>query len=263
MEILSSQVDDTATNNTGTLMMAAIAAAAPTTGTPAERLLNFKALVRQAVGKLASGATDTMDFGRTDLAAMVPDIATTLPATITTIKAIKSGAKRTLTAAEISGEAILLIHDTTGTSTADVELSVAGSTITWRVTKIWDTESGKYIKTLRGHSFGVLSVAWNGPVLASVCRDKTIKIWDTESGECAATLKGHSDRVNLVAWNGKLLASGSDDRTLRIWKFPPSFVSQKERDVLVAVRQLLCNKLAPDELFRGQMVPLLLRHIQN
>ena len=138
---LGAAIDD-ANNTTGVTMMAAIAAAALTTGTAEERLANFKVLMRQAVDKLAAGATDTMDFDRSALDIMVPDIATTLPTGITTIKVIKPDAKRILTVAEISAEAILLMHDATGTSSSDVELNVGGSPITWRVTK--DADNSTY-----------------------------------------------------------------------------------------------------------------------
>ena len=138
---LAAAIDDTTTNSTE--MMAAIAAIAQTlTYKAAFQLSNFKILLRQAVGKQAPGPTDTMDFARADFAKMVPLIATTLPAGITTIKAIKTGEKRTLTAAQISSEAVLLMHDAAGTSWSDVELSVAGSTTTWRVTK--DADAGTY-----------------------------------------------------------------------------------------------------------------------
>eukprot|EP00947_MAST-08B_sp_MAST-8B-sp1_P004781 g4781.t1 len=83
--------------------------------------------------------------------------------------------------------------------------------------KIWDTESGECVKTLEEHSGWVNSVAWNGKLLASGSHDKTIKIWDAESGACVKTLEGHSDEVMSVAWNGKLLASGFSDNTIKIW----------------------------------------------
>ena len=47
--------------------------------------------------------------------------------------------------------------------------------------------------TLRGHSHGVTSVAFNqeGTLLASSSYDKTVKIWDPVSGEEKCTLRGH------------------------------------------------------------------------
>ena len=55
--------------------------------------------------------------------------------------------------------------------------------------------------------------------LASASDDQTIKIWDTASGKCLRTLKGHGESVYLVAFShdDKHLASASDDRTIKIW----------------------------------------------
>ena len=63
--------------------------------------------------------------------------------------------------------------------------------------KIWDTESHEYecLKTLSGHTGGVLSVVWSpdGHKIASSSGDHSIKIWDIESHEyvCLNTLNGH------------------------------------------------------------------------
>ena len=46
-----------------------------------------------------------------------------------------------------------------------------------------------------------------------------IKIWKLESGEEMKTLKGHSGSVYSVAFhnNKNILVSGSGDATIRIW----------------------------------------------
>jgi WD40 repeat protein len=54
--------------------------------------------------------------------------------------------------------------------------------------------------------------------LASGSYDKTIKIWDTTSGKELKTLNGHTGSVNsLAVLPDNTLASGSDDRTIKIW----------------------------------------------
>jgi WD40 repeat protein len=49
--------------------------------------------------------------------------------------------------------------------------------------------------------------------------DKTVKIWDANTGECLKTLKGHSDHVVSVAYSpdGTKIISGSWDGTTKIW----------------------------------------------
>ena len=93
--------------------------------------------------------------------------------------------------------------------------------------KLWDVETGKEIRTLKGHSASVYSVAFSpdGKTLASGSGDNTIKLWDVESGKELRTLKGHSSglnsisAVNSVSFNadGKTLASGSNDHTIKLW----------------------------------------------
>jgi WD40 repeat protein len=49
--------------------------------------------------------------------------------------------------------------------------------------------------------------------------DSTIKIWDTENGNNIKTLKGHTSYVSSVcfSFNNKRIVSGSSDSTIKIW----------------------------------------------
>jgi WD40 repeat protein len=60
--------------------------------------------------------------------------------------------------------------------------------------RLWDNHTGEYLKTLRGHTNWVLSVAFSpdGKTLASSSSDETIKLWDVETGDCLKTLKDMS-----------------------------------------------------------------------
>jgi eukaryotic-like serine/threonine-protein kinase len=75
--------------------------------------------------------------------------------------------------------------------------------------------------TYRGHSAGVIGVAWSpdGKCLASASNDSTVQIWDAANGGHVYTYRGHTGRVNAVAWSpdGKRLASGSADHTVQVW----------------------------------------------
>ena len=85
--------------------------------------------------------------------------------------------------------------------------------------KLW-TKDGDFLQTLRGHTKGVLSVAWSpdGQTLASGSIDRTIKLWGCD-GKLIKTLYGHTSWVNCVAWspNGQTLASGSNDASIKLW----------------------------------------------
>jgi WD40 repeat protein/adenylylsulfate kinase-like enzyme len=87
--------------------------------------------------------------------------------------------------------------------------------------KLWDTSTGKEIKTLTGHTNSVYAVSFspNGKLLATGSRDNTVKLWDTTTGKQIKTLTGHKNWLTAVSFspNGKLLATGSDDNTVKLW----------------------------------------------
>ena len=68
-------------------------------------------------------------------------------------------------------------------------LLLAASSIDQTI-KIWDVRTGELIKTLKGHTNRVVSVAFtpDDNFLVSGCYDETIKIWDIKTGECIKTL---------------------------------------------------------------------------
>ena len=59
----------------------------------------------------------------------------------------------------------------------------------------------------------------DGRTLASGSLDHTIKLWDSASGRLLRTLTGHTHWVNSVAFSpdGRTLASGSGDKTIKLW----------------------------------------------
>ncbi len=87
--------------------------------------------------------------------------------------------------------------------------------------EVWDTTSGEEVLSLKGHTGGVLSVAFSadGKRLASASADQTVKVWNTTSGKEEFALKGHTDKVCSVAFSadGKRLTSASADQTVKVW----------------------------------------------
>ncbi len=79
--------------------------------------------------------------------------------------------------------------------------------------KLWDVQSGKLLRTLKGHTERVLDVVFEpqGGMLASASNDGTVKLWDASSGELLRTLEGHEGAVKGVAFDaqGGMLASSN------------------------------------------------------
>jgi WD40 repeat protein len=90
-----------------------------------------------------------------------------------------------------------------------------------RTVKLWDTASGKELRTFGGHSDPVPSVAFSpdGRRLASGSADGSAKLWGVTTGEEIFTLRGHADGVERVVFtpDGRRLATGSDDGSVKFW----------------------------------------------
>jgi len=110
--------------------------------------------------------------------------------------------------------------------------------------KIWDGESGKELRTLRGHSGSVNSVAFSpdGKRMATASDDQTAKVWDAESGKELLTLRGHSGHVKAVIFSpdGKRLATASEDGTVQVYAFDL-------RELLNLARSRVTRTFTPDE----------------
>ena len=87
--------------------------------------------------------------------------------------------------------------------------------------KLWDTATGREIRTFSGHSEDVSSVAFSpdGRQVLSGSWDNTVKLWDTATGREVRTFSGHSQSVSSVAFSpdGRQVLSGSEDNTVKLW----------------------------------------------
>ncbi|KAK5817645.1 cell division cycle 20.2, cofactor of APC complex-like [Gossypium arboreum] len=87
--------------------------------------------------------------------------------------------------------------------------------------QLWDAESSKLIRSLQGHSERITSTAWNGHILTSGSRDKSIINHDIRArNHLASCIKKHSDEVCGLKWSneGDRLASGGSEKQLYIWE---------------------------------------------
>ncbi|EGF76691.1 hypothetical protein BATDEDRAFT_36210 [Batrachochytrium dendrobatidis JAM81] len=85
----------------------------------------------------------------------------------------------------------------------------------------WDGNTGKHVKTMRGHTRGVetILVTQDGSTLFSASSDGSIRKWDTATGKEVAVLNGHDTSVYGLALSEdeSELWSASADKTARRW----------------------------------------------
>jgi hypothetical protein len=97
-------------------------------------------------------------------------------------------------------------------------LSGGGSDHTLR---LWYVATGEELRTMRGHSETVQSVAFStdGRTVLSGGFDKTLRLWDLATGKELRTFVGHSESISSIASSadGRAVLSGSLDKTLKLW----------------------------------------------
>ncbi|UKZ78905.1 hypothetical protein TrVFT333_006651 [Trichoderma virens FT-333] len=86
---------------------------------------------------------------------------------------------------------------------------------------IWDIDSNENLRTLKGHTkyIGSMAVSPNSSQLVSASRDETIRVWDiSPEADDPKMWEGH-DRSFCMTFSpdGKKLATGSWDKTVKIW----------------------------------------------
>jgi WD40 repeat protein len=89
------------------------------------------------------------------------------------------------------------------------------------VAKVWNSESGELIMTLKGHTELLSNVAWSpdGAWLVTSGWDRTARIWAAATGKQRFILSGQKGKVHAVDWSpdSKLVATGSLDGTVKVW----------------------------------------------
>jgi WD40 repeat protein/class 3 adenylate cyclase len=87
--------------------------------------------------------------------------------------------------------------------------------------KLWRAETGKEIRTFKGHTDWVRACAFSpdGKTILSASSDNTLRLWEVDTGKELRTFKGHRDWVRSCAFSpdGKRIISASSDNTLKLW----------------------------------------------
>jgi small GTP-binding protein len=87
--------------------------------------------------------------------------------------------------------------------------------------RVWDANTGRCLRVLKGHRSGLRCLAWAGNEDCVVTGDQlgTVRVWDIETGACLGVLDGHMMFVLSVAGSrdGRRALSASGDKTIRLW----------------------------------------------
>jgi len=87
-------------------------------------------------------------------------------------------------------------------------------------TQLWDAETQKALRNLKGHSARVGALSWANSTLTTGSKDSTIINHDVRIAESMTSrLTAHSQEVCGLKWNadGTQLASGANDNVVNVW----------------------------------------------
>ena len=84
--------------------------------------------------------------------------------------------------------------------------------------KIWEIPSGKMVKTLSGHTDGVLALRFinNDKFIVSIGEDKAVNLWNIDSAKIVYNKKDHVKAIRAldVSLDDKWIATGGADREI-------------------------------------------------
>jgi len=86
--------------------------------------------------------------------------------------------------------------------------------------QVWDVQAERCVRRLSGHRHRCCALAWNGPVLCSGSRDKSILQRDLRVASMfTSRLAAHRSEVCGLRWSpdGRELASGGNDNMVLVW----------------------------------------------
>ena len=94
-----------------------------------------------------------------------------------------------------------------------------------KVVRVWDTQSGKEVLTLRGHEGNVRSVAFSPDGRHILTNADEALVWDARSGARVASLLGYAE---VFSPDGRFIVTAGRD--VRLWEFAPAAPARLLRD---------------------------------
>jgi WD40 repeat protein len=107
-----------------------------------------------------------------------------------------------------TGELVRTIADAHSDTVLGVAFSPDGNSLATcgadRMMKVFETESGRAVKSFEGHAHHVLGVSWraDGRMLATSGADCAVKVWDFETGKAIRTIEGFQKEVTAIEFLG-------------------------------------------------------------
>ena len=87
--------------------------------------------------------------------------------------------------------------------------------------RMWDPESARQLKVLKGHGDAVISVDvdWVSQCALSGAHDCTLRLWDLDHGVCVDTMEtpGHPAFCVAMDYGSRRAATGSWDMLVKVW----------------------------------------------
>lgn len=85
--------------------------------------------------------------------------------------------------------------------------------------RLWETTTGRCLRTFFGHLEGVWALGADTLRLISGAEDRMVKMWDPRTGKSERTFTGHTGPVTCVGLGDSRFATGSEDCEVRIYSF--------------------------------------------
>uniref|UniRef100_A0A452IGG0 Bromodomain and WD repeat-containing protein 1 n=1 Tax=Gopherus agassizii TaxID=38772 RepID=A0A452IGG0_9SAUR len=128
--------------------------------------------------------------------------------------------------------------------------------------KIWATDDGRLLSTLRGHSAEIsdMAVNYENTLLAAGSCDKVVRVWCLRTCAPVAVLQGHSSSITSIQFSParkgitRYLTSTGADGAICFWQWHANTIKFKDRPVKFAERsrpgvQISCSSFSSGGMF--------------
>nr|XP_020663375.1 bromodomain and WD repeat-containing protein 3 [Pogona vitticeps] len=128
--------------------------------------------------------------------------------------------------------------------------------------KIWATDNGRLLATLRGHSAEIsdMAVSYENTLLAAGSCDKVVRVWCLRTCAPVAVLLGHSASITSIQFSParkgttRYLTSTGADGTICFWQWHLNTMKFKDRPIKFAERsrpgvQISCSSFSSGGMF--------------